>query len=381
MTRSRRTTARAALALSLTLLAGGLAACGGGDGDDTEPAAGGLTALALPGISQQGAEAASADDAQGVVSGVLESGEEGVEVTAERKDGGSWQDAGAGTTDDDGQVEIRVDAKPGATYRLSVDGATSEPVTMAETDWSDEFEDDDIAPNWTVRGGDYNPAGLRRCAKSDASAVEEGGGVLTLSVLDDPAREDRCQAESAKGKRLGDFDYRLNADIASVGRFTYGVFAARLKFQRDPGQHGSFWLQSVAEPGSGTPAEVGAEIDVVEYFGDTADKRLASFIHYNDGDGPVKEGDFVPDAASYLADQDDDWWKAFHVFAVRWTEDEYVVYIDGRRAWSTDQGVSQAEEYMVLSMLSSDYELGKLKGGLPQSMEVDWVRHWPLEAS
>ena len=31
----------------------------------------------------------------------------------------------------------------------------------------------------------------------------------------------------------------------------------------------------------------------------------------------------------------------------------------------------------MLSLLSSDYELPKLKGApLPQTMSVDWVRHW-----
>lgn len=368
-----------ALAVSLTLLAAGLAACG----SDAEPEQATLTAVALPGIAQQGADPESADTAQGVLEGTLDSGASGVRVSVEQQLKGAWKEVGSGKTGDDGRVAVPADATAGATYRLVVDtdavSATSDPVTMPETDWSDEFGDTKIAPTWTVRGGDYNPAGLRRCAKSDSSAIKEKGGVVTLSVLDDPERSDTCAAKSAKGKKIGDFDYRLNGDIASVGRFKYGVFAARVKFQRDAGQHGSFWLQSVAEPGSGGPAEVGAEIDVVEYFGESEDKRLASFIHYYEDDQAVKEGDFVPDAASFLAGADDDWWKTYHVFALRWTEDRYDIYIDGKLAWSTDQGISQQEEYMVLSMLSSDYELPKLKADLPQSMQVDWVRHWPLE--
>ena len=45
----------------------------------------------------------------------------------------------------------------------------------------------------------------------------------------------------------------------------------------------------------------------------------------------------------------------------------------------TDEGVSRTPEYVILSMLSSDYEIPLLaKGGyeLPQAMQVDWVKHW-----
>ena len=155
--------------------------------------------------------------------------------------------------------------------------------------------------------------------------------------------------------------------------------AARIKFQRERGQHGSFWLQATTFGGNHEDAATGgAEIDIVEYFGDSSDDRLASFIYYPTPDGMVKEGDWIEEASRFLADQDDDWWKRFHVFALEWTEDEYVIRIDGQEAWRTDQGVSQQPEVLILSLLSSDYELPKLKdeGKLPQTMRVDWVRHW-----
>ena len=157
----------------------------------------------------------------------------------------------------------------------------------------------------------------------------------------------------------------------------YGVTAARIKFQREQGQHGSFWLQSPIAEGD-TPAVAGAEIDIVEYFGDSDDDRLASFIYYPTEDGSVKEGDWIEGASEFLADKDDDWWKAYHVFSLEWTPDEYVIRIDGQEAWRTDQGVSQTSEFIVLSLLSSDYELPNLPDEdlLPQVMDVDWVRHW-----
>ena len=61
---------------------------------------------------------------------------------------------------------------------------------------------------------------------------------------------------------------------------TYGLFAARVKFQSGRGQHGSFWMQ-----GSG---EGSAEIDVAEYFGDgRSDGGISSFVHKTAADGTV----------------------------------------------------------------------------------------------
>jgi hypothetical protein len=43
----------------------------------------------------------------------------------------------------------------------------------------------------------------------------------------------------------------------------------------------------------------------------------------------------------------------------------------------TDQGVSQQPQYMLLSLLVSDWEHVNLDPkSLPSSMKVDWVRVW-----
>ena len=66
------------------------------------------------------------------------------------------------------------------------------------------------------------------------------------------------------------------------------------------------------------------------------------------------------------------------MFSLEWTPTEYVFRIDGQETWRTDQGISHQPQYPILSLLSSDYELSKLKGdaNLPQYMSVDWIRFW-----
>ena len=66
------------------------------------------------------------------------------------------------------------------------------------------------------------------------------------------------------------------------------------------------------------------------------------------------------------------------MFSVEWSPGGYVFRIDGRETWRTSAGVSERAEYLILSLLSSDYELPGLGGEdrLPQHMYVDWVQFW-----
>jgi Glycosyl hydrolases family 16 len=381
----RRSTTTAAAALTCLAV---LTACSGDASGDTDQD---VALSVLPPISQTGAKAAPADRASGVVSARVSPGEAGREVTLETKDGGDWAEVGATETNGGGTADFVLDdgdASDGSTYRVVVESTgdleefTSDEVegATAEPDFSDEFDGRELSVDWFHRGPDYNPEGLRVCSKGSPDAVDVAGGALQLKVIEDPERADEtCEAKKASGKSLGRFAYRLNGHVG-IGPhipFQYGVTAARIKFQQERGQHGSFWLQSgLAEMTSA--AESGAEIDVVEYFGEDESDRLASFIHYPTKDGYVKEGDFIEDASDFLTGKGEEWWNAYHVFALEWTKDEYVVRIDGEEAWRTDQGVSQQPEYLVLSLLSSDYELPELSSvdKLPQTMSVDWVRHW-----
>ena len=68
----------------------------------------------------------------------------------------------------------------------------------------------------------------------------------------------------------------------------------------------------------------------------------------------------------------------YHVFSVEWTPTEYVFRIDGKETLRTSAGVSQTEEYLILSLLVSNFESLRVTSPdqLPQTMSVDWVRVW-----
>jgi beta-glucanase (GH16 family) len=199
-------------------------------------------------------------------------------------------------------------------------------------------------------------------------------------LLDDERAGERCRAKNGEGKVIGTFDYRLNGHVMTNGHyFRYGVLAARIKFQQLQGQHASLWMQPAISESTTDSGKGGAEIDVIEWFGEgVKNGGLASFIYMLTEDGPTKVGGWVEDPDRFLTGPDDSWFENYHVFSVEWTPEEYIFRIDGQETWRTSEGISHQPEYPILSLLSSDYELanlGKLSN-LPQTMHVDWLRFW-----
>ena len=131
-----------------------------------------------------------------------------------------------------------------------------------------------------------------------------------------------------------------------------------MKFQQGRGQHAAFWLQPRGLLTQGT-TPWGAEIDVVEWYG-SDDRRggLTSTVYR-----PTPAGERVaidsdignPD--QFLASRSDAWWTSYHVFSVEWTPTEYVFRIDGHETWRTSEGISHYPQFLIVSMLSSDFEL------------------------
>ena len=176
--------------------------------------------------------------------------------------------------------------------------------------------------------------------------------------------------------------FYLNGHVSTEATysFTYGVAAARVKFQKPRGMHGSFWLQSPTF-GSvpGDAKQSGSEIDTVEYFGSTyPDGGMASFTYFTDKDGnSSKSGGLQTEISDAIAKKGDAWWKKYHVFSVEWTPEAYVFRVDGVETFRQTENISGVPEVLVLSLLSSDWELPDLdESALPADMKVDWVRVW-----
>jgi beta-glucanase (GH16 family) len=198
--------------------------------------------------------------------------------------------------------------------------------------------------------------------------------------MPDPDVTTPCPVSDVHGQSLGDHPYRLNGHISTQHHadFLYGVAAARMRFPKSLGQHAAFWLQPRGLLAEG-PTPWGAEIDVVEWYGARGRKDvMASAVHAPMPDGSKRQiGGLIPRPSRFLATRSDSWWRDYHVFSVEWTPREYIFRIAGHEVWRTDQGVSHVPEFLILSMLSSDFELPSVGADpTPRTAEVDWVAFW-----
>jgi hypothetical protein len=344
----------------------------------------------LPQIVQPGGSPANANAAR--VTGYVKfsPARKGRKVIVQKKLGsGAWRKHSAARQNGAGTVSFSGPARRGArayTYRgvavrygaLGKVASRPQSTKVWKQRFLDQFGGTTLSAKWQDRP---SAASSRQCSDVGHPAMSNvANGTLRLSVQ----RVGDCTVE---GQNVG---YWRNGQVGTQhlgpdkGAFTRGVFAARIKMQQKRGQHGSFWMQpQVHNPQPGKPRASGAEIDIVEFFGQGYAKGgLASFL-YNygilDANGdPVKIGGMAPKATQMLPGTDN-WWKSYHVFSLEWTNNAYIFRVDGREHWRTKRGVSGIDEYMILSLLSSDWELlaAKKRGVTPGgTMHVDWVRVW-----
>jgi beta-glucanase (GH16 family) len=242
--------------------------------------------------------------------------------------------------------------------------------------WSEEFNAPDA--QMAIRPSGYTVP--RTCSHTDANQTVVTDGVAQLSVAKDPAGEPKTCAAPAGTPKVG----LLNAAVHTQSTdFTYGVFAARIKYPSEAGKHGAFWMMPAHFPNTGDVATDGAEIDINESFGDDV-FPMQSNIYWNTLDG---EGNQTQQRANYTMtpEQRDAIFGAgntpstgYHVYSVEWTPTEYIFRIDGVETFRTSQGVSHAPERIILSLLASDWEIRWMdtKTVSQDHMDVDWVRVW-----
>ncbi len=355
----------------------------------------GTTSLSAPNV-QPGGRPAASDQAQLVGTVRFAPARKGRKVQVQRSaDGGlTWtkfgkpkkQNKAGSVTFTAPAYKKRADPLPDAPYvyrgvaqrtkTLAAVTSSAQSAAVWAPAFRDEFSGTTLGDSWA----DRRPAS-KECAKvGDPRARKVGHGVLKLSVKRDPAKRHR-KCKTSEGK----FHYYLNGQVSTQHvpvTFRHGTLSARIKFHQHRGSHGAFWMQALRPDYGASPNVAGAEIDIAEFFGKGyPGGGLASFL-YNYGirkhGEPVKIGGVAPSATRMLSKRDA-WWKRYHVFSLEWTENSYTFSVDGRTHSVIKRGVTNVEEYLILGLMTSAWELKQAKrlGISPTgSMRVDWVRVW-----
>jgi len=215
--------------------------------------------------------------------------------------------------------------------------------------WNDEFDGPTLdASKWTPR-----PDGKRKGGWWSPRAISlDGQGHLVI-------------------KTFQEGDKFLDGCITTQGKFerAFGYYVARIRLQQQPGHWSAFWITGSGVTKVGDAGRDGTEIDIMEK--PWLDDRVQHTFHW-DGyakdhqtDGKVVR---VPGVIS-----------GFHTFAVWWTPQQYIFYVDGHETWRTaGGGPAQVPEYMLLSDEIGTWAGDIARAKLPDAFEVDYVRVYDL---
>ena len=144
---------------------------------------------------------------------------------------------------------------------------------------------------------------------------------------------------------IGDNNSNKGTDDELLFSQAFGYFECKVKFPKSKGLWSAFWLQSSNMRKVGNAGQDGTEIDVYESAFINSKKSKMGHALLWDGygaDGKVSD---------YKCLLEQDLYDGYHTFALKWTPEYYVFYIDGNPTWATSDGdVSKVREFLRLTV-------------------------------
>ncbi|MCC8023043.1 MAG: glycoside hydrolase family 16 protein [Clostridiales bacterium] len=222
-------------------------------------------------------------------------------------------------------------------------------LTMYET-----FEEGELPQLWS-----YSPHGKRDTVYWCPAMVrfDDGKAVISAEYRTDHVCPDGiCPSEGyftggieTRGLEEDGYDSYDNCLFAQA----YGYFEVSVQVPRAYGMWSAFWLQTAGMNNTRNRGRDGSEIDVFEssFFG-TERTQTGHCIHINGYGFRHREKAQIVDAGADL-------YEGFHTYAVKWSPEGYVFYIDGEATWATDYGdVSRVAEFLRLTCEIRSDEVG-----------------------
>ena len=211
--------------------------------------------------------------------------------------------------------------------------------------WRDEFNGHALDTiKWQIRG--VGPRGLGFVS---AEAVKVEHGYLKLGAI-------------KKDGRI------LLGAVGTQNLFMsrYGFYECRAQLQKQGGIWSAFWIQSPDIAKGEDPGSYGAEIDIMEFFKKLGTDIVSHNVHW--AYGPHQQT--THGMQSYLKGVS----SGFHTFALEWTPEKYVFFVDGYRFYEVTKAISHIPEYLILSMEIPNDPKDIQNTVFPDAFVVDYVR-------
>lgn len=222
----------------------------------------------------------------------------------------------------------------------------------------------------------------------NGTSVDAAKWKFTTGKRDSAQLTDDAVSVDMDGLRIRSFSENqthYTGFLTTADRFAtvYGYFESRIRFYGAPGQWCAFWLQSpILGKTIGDPRKSGVEVDVIEHRVNNQKNEdvshLALFNLHWDGYGV----DHKRAGSQWISPASLD--GAWHTYAVLWTADEYVFYVDDVERWRTSTVVSHApQEIRLTCEIKAKGWAGKIpdagygaRQSSPYGMSVRWLRVW-----
>lgn len=154
----------------------------------------------------------------------------------------------------------------------------------------------------------------------------------------------------------------------------YGYYVARCRLPREKGKgyHAAFWLHAASVSTIGNEGRDGTEIDIMESFHPDEVNHALHWDGYKEHHQELFEKRPIEGIGA-----------GWHTFALHWSPDEYVFYIDGKESLRTSAGgVSQVPEFLQLTVEFNRFHFHRIdEVEFPDRFEVDYVRIYDLVSS
>lgn len=252
----------------------------------------------------------------------------------------------------------------------------SDPMPLGQTDgwrlvFSDEFDGEALNDDKWVRCYWWDDAGCTNLGNQELQWYLPGNIAVSDGALTLTARAEVTEREEAT--------YAYSSGIVTTGRdvyhrapdpkfeFQYGYAEMRARIPAGRGLWPAFWLL----PSDHKPLP---EIDVMEVIGQNTGK-VHFTLHYSDADGERKKSgkSFVTDDLS----------AGWHTFAVDWSPERIVWYVDGIERWRYDNAefVPQEMMYLIVNLAVGGRWPGPpdAETQFPADYVIDYIRVWQTE--
>ena len=266
-------------------------------------------------------------------------------------------------------------ANPGSTTIAPPSSTTTVPAPVGsdavQTEWdlvfADEFEGDSLGEAWVTcywwaqdSGCTNGSNGNLQWYLPDGVSVEDGT-LRLIARAEDVAAPDGADYEDVSGIVTTGSD----RDDGPIGfSFEYGYVEARMRVPSGTGLWPALWMLPITH-------ESRPEIDIMEVLGH-APNTVEMHMHVLDSSGErVSVGSewTGPDLSA-----------GWHTYAVDWSPDRVIWYVDGEERWRTsDPELVPAEPLYLIANLAVG---GEWPGSpnpdteFPAVFEIDYVRVW-----